>query len=325
MAYKNEKYGNKDKSGAPGRSSGPDKNKKTGKDYTSDKEGRAGKFGKTEKDGGSRYGKSRSQEGGSAKGKEGRTPSEEKPERSVRQLEGKNSVLEALKSGVTIEKIMIATGRRETGSTELLDLAKEQKIKVQFVDRKKLDFSSRTGNHQGIIAIATSYSYSEPEDIVKRAEEKGELPFIVVLDQITDPHNFGAIIRTAEACGVHGIIIPRNRSVDITSIVVKSSAGAVEYMMISKVTNLTQTLKDLKSKGLWICGADLDGETYYKKDYKMPLALVIGSEGKGISRLVKEECDFTVSVPMYGKIGSLNASVATGIILSEAARQRKEG
>ncbi|WP_341465284.1 23S rRNA (guanosine(2251)-2'-O)-methyltransferase RlmB [Alkalibacter saccharofermentans] len=249
----------------------------------------------------------------------------DRPERDVRQIEGKNPILEALKSGVTIEKIMVAKGRRETGNTEVFDLAKEQKIKIQFVDRKKLDYSTKTGNHQGIIAIATNFSYYEPEEIIQKAKSKGEDPLIVVLDQLTDPHNFGAIIRTADACGAHGIIISKNRSVDLSPIAVKSSAGAAEHMMVSKVTNLTQTLKDLKKQGVWIAGAEPSGDIYYKSNLKGPLALVIGSEGKGISRLVQEECDFSVSIPMYGEIGSLNASVAAGILLSESARQRREG
>ncbi|MBF7096011.1 23S rRNA (guanosine(2251)-2'-O)-methyltransferase RlmB [Alkalibacter mobilis] len=249
----------------------------------------------------------------------------ERPERDVRQIEGKNPILEALRSGVTIEKIMVAKGRRETGNAEIFELAKEKKIKIQMVDRKKLDYSSKTGNHQGIIAIATNFSYYEPEDMIAKAQKLGEDPFIVVLDQITDPHNFGAIIRTADACGVHGIIITKNRSVDLTPIAVKASAGAAENMMIGKVTNLTQTLKDLKKQGLWVGGAEPGGEAYYKTNFKGPLAVVIGSEGKGISRLVKEECDFSVSIPMYGSIESLNASVAAGIIFSEAARQRRDG
>jgi 23S rRNA (guanosine2251-2'-O)-methyltransferase len=252
-----------------------------------------------------------------------RTEKPERPERDVRQIEGKNPVLEALRSDVTIEKIMIAKGRRETGNAEIFELAKERNIKVQLVDRKKLDYSTKTGNHQGIIAVATSFSYYEPQQMIQKAQELGEDPFIVVLDQITDPHNFGAIIRTAVACGVHGIIITKNRSVDLTPIVVKASAGAVEHIMIGKVTNLTQTLQELKQAGLWIGGADLDGETFYKTNLKGPLALVIGSEGKGIGRLVKENCDFAISIPMYGNIDSLNASVAAGVLFCEAARQRK--
>jgi 23S rRNA (guanosine2251-2'-O)-methyltransferase len=249
----------------------------------------------------------------------------DKPLRDVRQIEGKNPILEALKSGVTIEKIMVAKGRRETGNSEIFDLAKERNIKIQFVDRKKLDYSTKTGNHQGIIAVATNFSYYEPEEIIQKAKNKGEDPLIVILDQLTDPHNFGAIIRTADACGAHGIIITKNRSVDLSPIAVKSSAGAAEHMMVSKVTNLTQTLKELKNLGVWIAAAEPAGEAYYKSNLTGPLALVIGSEGKGISRLVKEECDFSVSIPMYGEIASLNASVAAGILLSESARQRREG
>ncbi|WP_343029950.1 23S rRNA (guanosine(2251)-2'-O)-methyltransferase RlmB [Alkalibaculum sporogenes] len=242
--------------------------------------------------------------------------------KEVRQIEGKNPIVEALKSDVNIEKIMIANGRRESGAQELFELAKEKKIKVQMVDRKKLDFMSKTGTHQGVIAIASEYEYTDLADILDMAFEKGEKPFLVILDKITDPHNFGAIIRTVNACGAHGIIIPKNRSVDISPVAVKASAGAIEYTPICKVTNLTQTIKDLKKVGLWIAGADIEGKKYFNNDFKGPIAIVIGNEGEGISRLVKEECDFLISIPMYGNIESLNASVATGIILSEAARQR---
>ncbi len=245
-----------------------------------------------------------------------------KPLKGTRQIEGKNPIVEALKSDVSIEKIMVAKGRRETGAQELFELAKEKKIKIQQVDRKKLDFTSKTGNHQGIIAIATEYEYAEIEDILESAKVKGESPLVVILDKITDPHNFGAIIRTANACGVHGIIIPKNRSVDISPIAIKASAGAIEHMPVCKVTNLTQTIKELKEKGFWIAGAEMEGQKYYESDFKGSMAIVIGNEGEGISRLVKDECDFLVSIPMYGEIESLNASVATGILLSEAAKQR---
>ena len=245
-----------------------------------------------------------------------------KPLKGTRQIEGKNPIVEALKSDVNIEKIMVAKGRRETGAQELFELAKEKKIKIQQVDRKKLDFTSKTGNHQGIIAIASEYEYAEIEDILEGAKVKGESPLVVILDKITDPHNFGAIIRTANACGVHGIIIPKNRSVDISPIAIKASAGAIEHMPVCKVTNLTQTIKELKEKGFWIAGAEMEGQKYYESDFKGSMAIVIGNEGEGISRLVKDECDFLVSIPMYGEIESLNASVATGILLSEAAKQR---
>lgn len=247
-----------------------------------------------------------------------------KPLKGTRQIEGKNPIVEALKSNVNIEKIMVAKGRRETGAQELFELAKEKKIKIQQVDRKKLDFTSKTGNHQGIIAIATEYEYAEIEDILESAKTKGESPLVVILDKITDPHNFGAIIRTANACGVHGIIIPKNRSVDISPIAIKASAGAIEHTPICKVTNLTQTIKELKEKGFWIAGADMKGQKYYESDFKGSMAIVIGNEGEGISRLVKDECDFLISIPMYGEIDSLNASVATGILLSEAAKQRNQ-
>lgn len=245
-------------------------------------------------------------------------------EKGIRQIEGKNPILEALKSGIEIEKIMVSKGRRETNAQEVFELAKEKKIKIQMVDRKKLDFTSRTSSHQGMIAIANAYGYVDIEDIIKKAQSKNEEPFVVILDKITDPHNFGAIIRTANACGVHGIIIPKNRSVDITPIVEKASAGAIEYMGICKVINLTHTIQELKDKGFWIAGADTQGQEYDKTSLKGSLALVIGSEGGGISRLVKEKCDFFVSIPMVGQIQSLNASVAAGIIMCEAARQRRK-
>ena len=244
-------------------------------------------------------------------------------QRAIRQIEGKNPIIEALKSDANIEKIMVAKGKKETGTEELFKLANEKKIKVQEVDRKKLDQISETGSHQGVIAIASEYEYAEIEDVLEKAALKGESPFLVILDKITDPHNFGAIIRTANACGVHGIIIPKNRSVDISPISIKASAGAIEHTLICKVTNLTQTIKGLKEKGFWITGADMKGKTYYNSDLKGAMAIVIGSEGEGISRLVKDECDFLISIPMYGEIESLNASVATGILLSEAARQRR--
>ncbi|MFZ7121405.1 MAG: 23S rRNA (guanosine(2251)-2'-O)-methyltransferase RlmB [Eubacteriaceae bacterium] len=242
--------------------------------------------------------------------------------KGMRQIEGKNPIIEALKSDVNIEKIMIARGRRETGAQELFDLAKEKNIKIQYVDRKKLDYSSKTGSHQGIIALASEYKYSQLEDIFELAKKRNESPYLVILDQITDPHNFGAIIRTANACGVHGIIIPKNRSVGISPISIKSSAGAIEHTLICKVTNISQTLKELKKLGVWIAGASVEGKTYYECDLTGSLGIVIGSEGSGISRLVKTECDFLVSIPMHGEIDSLNASVAAGIILTEVRKQR---
>ncbi|HCX64502.1 MAG TPA: 23S rRNA (guanosine(2251)-2'-O)-methyltransferase RlmB [Eubacteriaceae bacterium] len=243
---------------------------------------------------------------------------------SVRQIEGKNPVLEALKSDATIEKIMIAKGRKETQIAEILKIAKERKLKIQMVDRKKLDYSSQTGNHQGVVAIATDFQYGELEDLFRKAKKKNTDPFIVILDQITDPHNFGAIIRTANAFGADGIVIPKNRSADITPIVVKASAGAIEHTIIVKETNLTQTIQKLKEQGVWVCATEMGGTPYYKNNLKGPLAIVIGSEGEGISRLVKEHCDFSASIPMAGEIESLNASVAAGVIFAEAARQRGE-
>ena len=194
---------------------------------------------------------------------------------------------------------------------------------VQEVDRRRLDELSLTnGAHQGVIAFVTPYSYVEIEDILARASEKDEPPFVIVLDEITDPHNLGSIIRTAESCGAHGIIIPKRRAVGLTPTVIKASAGAVEFIPIAKVTNISSTLESLKKHGLWVVGADMDGELYTSKDLTGPIALVIGSEGKGLGRLVKEKCDFLVRIPQKGKISSLNASVAAGVLMYEIVRQR---
>ncbi|HZJ83730.1 MAG TPA: 23S rRNA (guanosine(2251)-2'-O)-methyltransferase RlmB [Clostridia bacterium] len=242
------------------------------------------------------------------------------------QVEGRNPVLEVFRSGRTVDKLLIARGSREGSIREIIRKAKDKGIVIQEVDRKRLDDLSLTeGAHQGVIAFVTPYSYVEIEDILKRASEKGEAPFIIVLDEITDPHNLGSVIRTAECCGAHGVIIPKRRAVGLTPGVIKASAGAVEFVLISKVTNISDTLDILKEKGLWIAGADMEGELYTSKDLTGPFALVVGSEGKGIGRLVKQKCDFLVKIPMKGKISSLNASVATGVVMYEVARQRDKG
>ncbi|MBU5485013.1 23S rRNA (guanosine(2251)-2'-O)-methyltransferase RlmB [Clostridium sp. MSJ-11] len=238
-------------------------------------------------------------------------------------IAGRNAVIEALKSDRTIDNIMIAKGDVKGSITVLLALAKEKGIIVKEVDRRKLDQISENGNHQGVIAYVTPYKYVELEDILNYAKAKGESPFIIILDEIEDPHNFGAIIRTAETCGVHGIIIPKRRNVGITPVVYKSSAGAIEYMKIAKVPNINTTIEYLKKEGIWVYGADMDTETHsYEADFSGSAALVIGSEGRGISKLTKEKCDLLVKIPMRGEITSLNASVAGGILMYEILRQR---
>lgn len=238
-------------------------------------------------------------------------------------IEGRNAVIEALRSDRTIEQIMIAKGDTEGSINVVLGLAREKSIVVKEVDRKKLDSMSETGAHQGVVAIVTPYNYFEIEDILKDASNKGEKPFIVILDEIEDPHNFGSIIRTAEVCGVHGIVIPKRRNVGVTPTVYKSSAGAVEHMKIAKVTNINSVIDVLKNKGVWVYGADMDGREYsFETDFAGGVALIIGSEGRGISKLTKDKCDKLVKIPMKGKINSLNASVAGGIMMYEVLKQR---
>jgi 23S rRNA (guanosine2251-2'-O)-methyltransferase len=238
-------------------------------------------------------------------------------------IEGRNAVIEALRSDRTIEHVLVAKGDTEGSINVVLGLAKEKNIVVKEVDRKKLDSLSETGSHQGVIAVVTPYNYYEVDDILSFAESKGEKPFIVILDEIEDPHNFGSIIRTAEVCGVHGIIIPKRRNVGVTPTVYKSSAGAVEYMRIAKVTNINSVIDELKQRGIWFYGADMDGDEYsFQANFEGAVALVIGSEGKGMSKLTKEKCDKLVKIPMKGQINSLNASVAGGIIMYEVLQQR---
>ncbi|MDP4177564.1 MAG: 23S rRNA (guanosine(2251)-2'-O)-methyltransferase RlmB [Bacillota bacterium] len=238
-------------------------------------------------------------------------------------IEGRNAVIESLKSDKTIEQILVAKGDTEGSITVVMALAKEKGIIVKEVDRKKLDSLSETGSHQGVIAITTPYKYCELEDILSYAESKSEKPFIIILDEVEDPHNFGSIIRTAEISGVHGIIIPKRRNVGVTSTVYKSSAGAIEHVKVAKVSNINNAIDKLKEKGIWIYGADMDGENYcFDTNFSGAAAIVIGSEGNGISRLTKEKCDVLVKIPMVGKINSLNASVAGGIIMYEILRQK---
>ena len=233
---------------------------------------------------------------------------------------GRNAVMEALKSQREIEKITIAKGAE--GSVRKIEAkAKEKKIPIYYSERSRMDKLCE-GNHQGVIAVVSDYSYCTVEDILDRASQRGEDPFVIILDGLEDPHNLGAIMRTAECAGVHGIIIPKRRSVSVTDVVAKTAAGAAEYMLCAKVASLPKAIESLQKAGLWICAVDMDGETMTKRDLTGPLGLVIGGEGSGVGRLVKEKCDFCVSIPMKGKITSLNASNAAAILMYEVVRQR---
>ena len=237
-------------------------------------------------------------------------------------IEGRNPVIEAIKNDREIDKIMIANGAKEGSIKKITAMAKEKNIIIQYVDRNKLDEISTSHSHQGVIANVSEYKYFELDDLIQNAKDKGEDPFFIILDEITDPHNLGSIIRTADAVGAHGVIIPKRRSVHITPTVAKASAGAVEYVPVCKVTNIVNTIKTLKEHGMWIAAADMDGQTFYEQNLTGPIGLVIGSEGFGISRLVKKNCDFTVKMPMVGNVTSLNASVAGSILLYEIFKQR---
>ncbi|OFI06912.1 putative TrmH family tRNA/rRNA methyltransferase [Clostridium acetireducens DSM 10703] len=238
-------------------------------------------------------------------------------------IEGRNAVIEALKGNTTIENIMISKGEKKGSINLILALAREKGITIKEIDKRKLDQISQTGTHQGVIARITPYKYCNVSDIMEYANYKNENPFIIILDEIEDPHNFGAIIRTAEVCGVHGIIIPSRRNVGVTPTVYKASAGAVEYMKIAKVSNINNTINYLKDKGLWIYGADMNGENYcFDENLSGSVAIVIGSEGKGISKLTKERCDVLIKIPMRGQVNSLNASVAGGILMYEVYKQK---
>ncbi len=240
-------------------------------------------------------------------------------------LEGRNPVYEALKSNRSINKILIAKGDREGSIRQITALAKEKGIVVQEVDRSILDNLSSTHSHQGVIAYAAVKDYVDVDDIIRIAEDRGEPPFIIILDEITDPHNLGSILRTADAVGAHGVIIPKRRATGLTAVVSKASAGAVEYVPVARVTNIPQTIEYLKKKNIWVVGTDSDArESFYKSDLKGPIAVVVGSEGEGIGRLVREKCDFVVNIPMKGQISSLNAAVAGAIIMYEVLKQRSE-
>lgn len=239
------------------------------------------------------------------------------------QIEGRNAVLELLESNKDINKIFIAKGEKHGSINKIIAMAKDKKIVMVEKDKKQMDEMAQTENYQGVIAIVPPFEYAEVEDILNLAKERNEDPFILLLDGIEDPHNLGSIIRTAETAGVHGIIIPKRRAASVNSTVNKVSAGAVQHMKIARVTNLTDTIRDLKEAGLWIIGTDMDAKTYYyDQDLKGPICIVIGSEGFGMSRLVKDNTDLLIKIPMKGKITSLNASVSAGIVMYEAVKQR---
>jgi 23S rRNA (guanosine2251-2'-O)-methyltransferase len=243
--------------------------------------------------------------------------------KKMRIIEGRNPVIEAMKSDVQIDRILISKEIAEGSISKILTMAKENKILVKYVDKAALSKISENGRHQGIIAEAMEYEYKEIEDIFENAKKKNEKPFVIILDEITDVHNLGAIIRTAECLGSHGVIIPKRRAAGVNGVVAKTSAGAVEYLPIVRVTNISQTLEILKEKGLWIYGADMDGEKYISEEnLDIPVGVVIGSEGSGIGRLIKKNCDTLVKIPMKGNINSLNASCAASIIIYEIMKQR---
>ncbi len=237
-------------------------------------------------------------------------------------IEGRNAVLEAFRSGKTIDKLFILDGCQDGPVKTILREAKKTDTIINFVDKERLDRLSNTGHHQGVVAQAAAYEYAEVDDILESARQKDEAPFIFILDEIEDPHNLGAIIRTANLAGAHGVIIPKRRAVGLTAAVAKTSAGAVNYTPVAKVTNIVKTIEELKKEGMWFVCADMDGTVMYDLDLKGAIGLVIGNEGRGVSRLVREKCDFTASIPMRGDIDSLNASVAAGVLAYEIVRQR---
>ena len=250
-------------------------------------------------------------------------PRDEAPEINENQLEGRNALTEALKSGRTIDKVFIASGEIDRGLQRLAAEAKDAGAVIVPVDRRKLDQMSQTHAHQGVIALAAAHVYYSIDDILETAAERGEAPLIVICDELSDPHNLGAILRTAECAGAHGVIIPKRRSVGLTAVVAKASAGAIEYMKVARVTNVSAAIRELKDKGVWIFGTAAEGSVpMYQADLTGAAAIVIGNEGDGMTRLVRESCDVTVSIPMNGKISSLNASAAASILLYEAVRQR---
>lgn len=237
-------------------------------------------------------------------------------------IEGRNAVIEAFRSGKTVDKVCVLEGCKDGPINTIIREAKKKNVMIKFLKKERLDQMSVTGKHQGVIAYIAAYEYAEVNDILENARKKGESPFVIILDGIEDPHNLGAIIRTANQAGAHGIIIPKRRAVGLTGVVARTSAGAINYTPVAKVTNIAATIEDLKKEGLWFVCADMDGEVMYNLDLKGPIGLVIGNEGDGVSRLVKEKCDFVAKIPMKGDIDSLNASVAMGILSYEIVRQR---
>ena len=262
------------------------------------------------------------------KGQERRVPDKrremkaELPDDSSR-IEGRNAVREALRAGSTIDRLYVQEGLSDSSVSAIIKEAQNRNIQLRFVKKERLDEMSETGAHQGVIAQISAYEYGTVEDMLAAAQEKGEAPFLILLDGIEDPHNLGAILRTANLAGAHGVIIPKDRAVGLTAIAAKTSAGAVSYTPVARVTNLTRTIKELKEKGIWFVCADMDGEVMYRQNLTGPIGLVIGNEGDGVSRLVREACDFVTKIPMQGDIDSLNASVAAGILAFEIVRQRK--
>ena len=239
-------------------------------------------------------------------------------------IEGRNAVIEEFRSGKPIDKVFILDGCQDGPMVTIRREAKKKDVMIKYVTKERLDQMSETGKHQGVIAYAAAYEYAEVSDILEKAKEKGEDPFIFILDNIEDPHNLGAIIRTANLAGAHGVIIPKNRAVGLTATVAKASAGALNYTPVAKVTNLSQTIEELKKEGLWFVCADMDGEIMYRQNLTGPIGLVIGNEGEGVGRLVKSKCDLVARIPMQGDIDSLNASVAAGVLAYEVVRQRMQ-
>lgn len=237
-------------------------------------------------------------------------------------VEGRNAVLEAFRSGRTIDKLLILNGCQDGPIKSILREAKKQDTLIRYVEKERLNQLSETGKHQGVIAYAAAYAYAEVEDMLNLAKKRGEDPFLILLDNIEDPHNLGAIIRTANLAGAHGVIIPKRRAVGLTATAAKASAGAIYYTPVAKVTNLARTMEDLKEQGLWFVCADMEGEPMYRLNLTGPIGLVVGSEGEGVGRLVKEKCDYIAGIPMKGDIDSLNASVAAGVLAYEIVRQR---
>ena len=256
--------------------------------------------------------------------KQEQTAERHEPEHNLLQIEGRNAVLEAFRSGKTIDKLYVLDGCKDGPVQSILREAKKADTVIQYVEKERLNRMSETKKHQGVIAAASAYAYASVDDILARAQEKGEKPFLIVLDGIEDPHNLGAIIRTANLAGAHGVLIPKRRAAGLTATVAKASAGALNYTPVAKLTNISQTIRELKQRGIWFVCADMEGELMYRHDLTGAVGLVIGNEGEGVSRLVKEQCDFTASIPMKGDIDSLNASAAAAVLAYEIVRQRLE-